>query len=225
MTLSGGVAMLGLVMGFADAPASSMALAIDITALMPMSDTELRAMVGETTALWKPHGVVLTWITSGATSDPLPHGVVRVANGAASRTATALPLGAVVFAEGSATPAHTLMLSVAAVIQTVKNVKWQNRALAELPANSRDHLIGRALGRVLAHELGHYLLGLRVHAKSGLMRPEFRADQLIALSRQGFKLLEKQLPALRLRLVQLAAEQQHARAVLTDPGSEGARRR
>jgi len=36
------------------------------------------------------------------------------------------------------------------------------------------------------------------------MRPEFRADQLIALSRQEFRLSETQVPSLRLRLARLA---------------------
>jgi hypothetical protein len=36
------------------------------------------------------------------------------------------------------------------------------------------------------------------------MRPEFRADQLIALSRQAFRLSETEVPLLRVRLAQLA---------------------
>ena len=74
MTLSGGVAMLGLVMGLADTPASSIALAIDITALMPMSNAELRAMVGwrDYRALEAARRRLLTWVTSEATYGPTP---------------------------------------------------------------------------------------------------------------------------------------------------------
>ena len=119
-------------------------------------------------------------------------------------------LGAVVFLEGSAVPENTLMVSVDEIVRTVHTVKWQNRRLADLPTVTRDHLIGRALGRVLAHEIGHYLLASRVHAHDGLMRPEFRSDQLVEPSRQGFTLSESLVPTLRVRLAQLAAEQRHA---------------
>jgi hypothetical protein len=215
MTWAGSVAILGLVTALAYAPTSSVALAIDITALMPMPDAALRTMVSETEALWKPHGVAIRWSVV-ARRDPLARDEVKVVNdgcgepiclplgtnaGVARPPAT---LGAVVFVDGSTTPENTLMLSVDTVVQSLDSVKWQNRRLADLPGNSRDHLIGRALGRVLAHEIGHYLLASRFHAQDGLMRPEFRADQLIALSRQGFKLSETHLPLLRYRLAQLA---------------------
>ena len=215
MTWAGSVAMLGLVMALAYAPTSSLALAIDISALTPMSEVALHAMTSETAALWRPHGVVFRW-SAVARRDPLARDEVKVVNDgcgepiclqAGTNAGVARPaatLGAVVFVDGSTTPENTLMLSVDTVVQSLDSVKWQNRRLADLPGNSRDHLIGRALGRVLAHEIGHYLLASRFHAQDGLMRPEFRADQLIALSRRQFRLLEGQLPWLRLRLAHLA---------------------
>jgi len=49
-----------------------------------------------------------------------------------------------------------------------------------------DHDLGRALGRVLAHEIGHVLLAAPNHANAGLMRAAFRADELAALDRAPF---------------------------------------
>ena len=219
MGVCGSVAMLGLAVALAHAPARSVVLTIDITQLVPMPDAQLRTMVSETDALWTPHGVVFTWLSSAA-ADPLPLDVVRVlsdgcrvvplcppagARASATRAASTRRLGAVVFHEESAAPENTLLLSVEAVVQVVDQVKWQNRSLVDLPADTRSYLIGRALGRVLAHEIGHYLLAWRFHTRDGLMRPEFRADQLIALSRQEFRLSETQVPSLRLRLARLAA--------------------
>jgi hypothetical protein len=48
---------------------------------------------------------------------------------------------------------------------------------------AREDVMARVLGRVLAHELGHYLLRSRAHTKSGLMRsvqplPDLRAGPL-----------------------------------------------
>jgi hypothetical protein len=46
-------------------------------------------------------------------------------------------------------------------------------------AESRDQLFGRALGRVLAHELYHILLQTPEHGRSGLSRAEQRATDLL----------------------------------------------
>jgi hypothetical protein len=223
--------MLGLMLALAHAPARSMVLAIDVTALLPMSAVELRTMIGETTAIWKPHGIVLTWITATADRESVPRGVVRVlGDGCGVETlcppaitepvgvtsAARRRLGAVVFAERTPATETTLMVSVNAVAKTMARVNWQNRAFTDLPEHTRGHLIGRALGRVLAHELGHYLLAWRVHDRDGLMRAEFRADELIELSRQEFLLTDTQLPLLRLRLARLAAEDHYARSAAID---------
>ncbi len=41
----------------------------------------------------------------------------------------------------------------------------------------------RVLGHVIAHELGHLLLGSNAHTESGIMRPHWYAEQLHALER------------------------------------------
>jgi len=43
-----------------------------------------------------------------------------------------------------------------------------------------DQLIGRALGRVVAHELAHILTGSAKHSKDGVFEAAFKARQLIA---------------------------------------------
>jgi hypothetical protein len=57
--------------------------------------------------------------------------------------------------------------------------------------------IGRALGRVLAHEIGHVLLGANSHRPSGLMRARFLAQDLIALPTRPYYLLEDDVRRLR----------------------------
>jgi hypothetical protein len=46
--------------------------------------------------------------------------------------------------------------------------------------------LGRAMGRALAHELGHYLTASKAHAKKGLMRATRTASEFFALERWGF---------------------------------------
>jgi hypothetical protein len=63
--------------------------------------------------------------------------------------------------------------------------------------------MARALGRVLAHEIGHFVLALPSHAPSGLMRPTFSGRELTTLDRKAFALSAELLPRLRDRLVRL----------------------
>jgi hypothetical protein len=47
-----------------------------------------------------------------------------------------------------------------------------------LPDHVQAPLLGRAVGRVIAHEVGHWLTGRR-HTRDGLMRATFRERDLI----------------------------------------------
>jgi hypothetical protein len=50
----------------------------------------------------------------------------------------------------------------------------------------RELLLGRALGRALAHELGHYLLATKDHASKGLLRGARSAQEFFSPDRSSF---------------------------------------
>jgi hypothetical protein len=60
--------------------------------------------------------------------------------------------------------------------------------------------VARALGRAAAHELGHYLLASREHARRGLMRARFNADELVSDYGAAFRLEDSDRQALAIRL-------------------------
>jgi hypothetical protein len=60
--------------------------------------------------------------------------------------------------------------------------------------------MGRALGRVLAHEIGHVLLAVRQHDRAGLMRAVFTPAELAAPDRESFRLTPDDLGRLRSRI-------------------------
>lgn len=60
--------------------------------------------------------------------------------------------------------------------------------------------IGRALGRVVAHEIGHVLLGMSSHQRHGLMRESFGAIELVRRGRHPFDLSQDDIARLRQRL-------------------------
>ena len=59
--------------------------------------------------------------------------------------------------------------------------------------------VGRALGRVLAHEVGHVLLAVRDHQPRGLMRPTFGAEDLLEPQRRFYSLSPGEVTRLRQR--------------------------
>jgi hypothetical protein len=58
--------------------------------------------------------------------------------------------------------------------------KLIDRDMRSSPAAERNELFGRALGRVMAHELYHILLRTRDHGHDGLARPAQNSVELLA---------------------------------------------
>jgi hypothetical protein len=66
-----------------------------------------------------------------------------------------------------------------------------------------DAEVGRAFGRILAHEIGHVLLAAPFHASAGLMRPQFAAVDLVVRHRDLYRLSEMEVSRLARRAQEL----------------------
>jgi hypothetical protein len=62
--------------------------------------------------------------------------------------------------------------------------------------------LGRALGRILAHEIGHVLLAAPNHQRHGLMRAQFAAGDLLVRDRGQYSLSEREIAQLHNRFRQ-----------------------
>ena len=69
------------------------------------------------------------------------------------------------------------------------------------PKALRDQILGRMIGRVLAHEIGHWLLRSSEHSAGGLMRASQPAHLLADPAREGFALTPADAATLRARYV------------------------
>jgi hypothetical protein len=114
-------------------------------------------------------------------------------------------LGAAVFPAGSIEAENTILISVDAITYVIDDALWLDRPVREWPADVREQLIGRASGRVLAHEMGHYLLAWRSHTHEGLMQTGFQGEMLLEPARARFEVPRYLLPRLRARLERLSA--------------------
>lgn len=138
--------------------------------------------------IWATAGVRLTWTLAPAPIDLADsHTVTVVVRRALKRPATvaavpskghAMPLlGQVRFGEDGQ-PASFIEVSFEAIMGLVMAGSHMDRPVAKLPVFLQGVLLGRGLGRVVAHELGHWLGG-RGHVQEGLMKPMFDDRDLV----------------------------------------------
>jgi hypothetical protein len=77
------------------------------------------------------------------------------------------------------------------------------RSVDRMPPGEVDVLLGRMLGRALAHELGHYLLRSPTHTRFGLMRGDRTVPEFLAPGRAGFEVdaVQHSVAATRIRIM------------------------
>src|SRR5258708_37039209 len=70
-----------------------------------------------------------------------------------------------------------------------------------MPLAERQLLLGRAMGRALAHEMGHYLLSSKAHTATGLMRARITATEFFGNDPRRFQLDNAQRSSVVAQLV------------------------
>jgi len=155
---------------------------------LPIADPIVRTAVQEAAVIWAPYGLALN--RAPAACDSAPSDTLVVAVNAAERVSpgrVGVVLGEVAFRpDGMPEPRVSLFLN--ALLTLIADTRAMSLAAWQSPRALRDLIVGRAVGRVLAHEIGHYILATRTHGPAGLMRSWQRSDELVAPSRAGFKL-------------------------------------
>jgi hypothetical protein len=138
----------------------------------------------EASRIWAPAGITFDWARSTPTRAARPDEVmVMVRERLAGRPNTGLrvnrrhTLGRVILVTPDR-PSRVIELLLPAVTTSVHGQTLFGQLIRDLPAASRERVLGRALGRVLAHEIGHWLFG-RAHTPAGLMRASIKRTDLV----------------------------------------------
>jgi hypothetical protein len=210
----GGLALVGVPSG-AGAGQSPEFRGIVIEEGVPAVVQDLPAMVAEADAIWRPHGVSIRLVAPG---DVAPDSVrmAVVLAGTPARERDAIGLGSIWFGEDGL-PAPLIRVNAPAVAVRIRNEHIGGRRFESWPQALERRITARALGRVLAHEVGHYVLASPAHAARGLMRASFSGRQLAEWDRASFALEPVILPRLRARLARLTLPHHPQVAERTDP--------
>ena len=89
---------------------------------------------------------------------------------------------------GLGRPRDVVRVSVGAARRMMEATRLFGRPLSERAHALQDRFITHALGRSLAHEIGHYLFATTDHTANGLMRPQFSPAELLESGLDGYRL-------------------------------------
>jgi hypothetical protein len=195
--------------GVTESPATISAPPITVTVTASgVSPSLLRNVFEEAEAIWQSSGVSFAWRTADrdlrpCTTDgppPLPLSL-RVTFGDAPGAAKGgqLPLGWIVF-DDVTTPEQEIYVSYGNAIRFLKSARGVVGLLDQMTQVQKETLLGRAMGRALAHELGHYLLASKIHTSRGLMKATRTAFEFFTPDRGGFAIEAGQTQVLVARL-------------------------
>jgi hypothetical protein len=165
----------------------------------------------ETEAIWEPYGVRVEWIDDADAPESTTNRVFLVARLERQferRVRTKWPevLGRVLLK-----PDTSNWRSIRVSFDATESVLARRTTGQPMMAGIvRDRELALALGRVLAHEIGHVLLDAPSHDGAGLMRASFRSDELADPDRTPFRLTCGSADRLRSRLRALKAEPNRA---------------
>ena len=183
-----------------DAPSSGAEqphLAVDVVDIVfePRLSPRLeRAAMKEVTRIWAMYGVdVAVLKAAGRGRDGAVTLTVKMVSGLDERLVSGT-LGLIRFRDG--VPDSEIVMYPDAIADLVSTTRFGTDDVFS-PAAFRDLILGRVLGRALAHEIGHFLLRSRVHSAGGLMRALQPATALVAPDRRDFGLSPDEVIRLR----------------------------
>jgi hypothetical protein len=162
----------------------------------PLPPGVAAAAIEEIQGIWAPYGVhVSVAHSSDSEGDDGITLTVLLAEEIDARLAPGT-LGSIRFSDGR--PQPSIVMYPRAIDALIANVSIAGTHNLQWPTAFHEAIVGRVLGRGVAHEIGHYLLRVRHHPEVGLMRAPHATPDLVAADRQHFGLSideQKQLTA------------------------------
>jgi hypothetical protein len=182
---------------------------VDITTAARLSPYLLARICAEAGAIWRQAGVTFAWRRTprsaagagGVETGPVVGDVLRLTIGSDRGVGRdgRLPLGWIVF-DPATGPQQDIYLSHANALTMLEDARGVVGVVDQMPIAQRETLLARALGRALAHELGHYLLASKAHTAAGLMKASLTAVELFSPDAGAMRIEPAQRRAVAARL-------------------------
>jgi hypothetical protein len=171
-------------------------IVLEIDVRLPLAIQRLA--VDEAAQIWAPYGVEVSGQepSSGGLSGN-ESTVLRVQIAAPQRDSMPLssPFGSLRFVAGI--PEPTVLLHYDALTRSAADVAFGGVRDWQRPPALRDRVLGRITGRVIAHEIGHFVLRSPRHASHGLMQSSHYITELMSWDRGLFALTQEDVSLLR----------------------------
>ena len=170
------------------APGASVTVQLALSVESDLSPRAVALMRAEIERIWQPYGVVIRWEAVGS-GESGPQLRLTIADSELDhpQQSAAQPALAWIWFDTPTRPGNDIHVSVDAARRLVAGVRVGGRSVSAWPALG-ETLLGRALGRGIAHEVGHYLLASSQHANEGLMRPHVLPDDLLTFRARDYAL-------------------------------------
>jgi hypothetical protein len=194
----------------AASPSAIPPIIVSVTTSGDLSPALIARIFKETDAIWRPGGITFLWrlvtreavsfARAGETGPFVPNTLrVNIGNASGKPRDGRMPLGWIVFDEVT-TPQQEIYVSYTNAQAVMAESRGVVGIFAEMPVVQRETLLARAMGRALAHELGHYLLASKVHTKRGLMKAILSAAELFMSDASGLRVESEQARTIAARL-------------------------
>jgi hypothetical protein len=146
----------------------------------------------EASEIWRDYGVEISW--NNAVEPALHFDVVVAGSRTEHEPLHSFSILGRTELNGTGAVTGPIRVNVGAIEELLEN-RYSNSVVV------RERELGRALGRVLAHELGHALLGVpSFHDGAGLMRATIPVEELVSPDRRFLQLEEASVNRLQARM-------------------------
>jgi len=148
-----------------------------------VSPAVVRLVAEEANAIFRAAGVRFVWRDRPESPASL---LVAIDNEPGPERESSTPLGWLVFENGAPTP--RIHISYRNAVQYMAVSREVIGVVGAKTVAERETLLGRLMGRALAHELGHYLLATKEHTAKGLLKRAPSAQEFFSPLRSAFTL-------------------------------------
>jgi hypothetical protein len=173
---------------------------VGVTVVSHISPTQVTRVLQEAAAIWRAAGVDIVWQRDDGTVAAKPAVRVTIGNwrGTGMSDDKTMPLGWIVFTDGA--PEHEIYVSYT----NAEVLLDESRGTAQpnhMPRAERETMLGRAMGRAMAHELGHFLLASSAHSARGLMQARHTSTEFFSTDRSRFAVAPRERASVVARLM------------------------